>query len=63
MNYREPRGSLEVHHPLSGVVMEPTDYSTNRCYYQNEKYGIWLYQGELAGSDGLNHLSLSFRPF
>ena len=44
MNSREPRGSLEVHHPLSGVVMEPTDYSTNRCYYQNEKYGIWLYQ-------------------
>lgn len=44
MDYREPRGPLEVHHPLSGVVMEPTDYSTNRCYYQNEKYGIWLYQ-------------------
>jgi site-specific DNA-methyltransferase (adenine-specific) len=24
--------------------MESTDTSTNRCYYQNEKYGIWLYQ-------------------
>jgi len=44
MKYRKPRGSLEVHHPLSGVVMVPTDYSTNRGYYQNEKYGIWLYQ-------------------
>ncbi len=59
MNYREPRGSLEVHHPLSGVVMEPTDYSTNRCYYQNEKYGIWLYQ---ANSLELMDLIISTYP-
>jgi len=41
---QEPKKRLPADNPLTGVVMEPEDYSTNRYYYQNEKYGIWLYQ-------------------
>ena len=59
MKYQEPGEALSPDNPLSGVVMEPTDYSTNRCYYQNEKYRIWLYQ---ANSLELMDLIISTYP-